>query len=654
MNGARARRRRLRGGAARRAGAEDEAERLRLYYVAMTRAQERLIVSGAVDPAAGCRDARRRSAGCSAGSSSATSCAPADGPVEMERAAARVAPARRPGVGRHVCRRRWAQRGRGARSRAARALRARWRTCALPAAPRLHELVTRAGAAAPSRAAAVLQRARALRALLVPLLRRARGRHAAARRRRRRRRRAALRPALHATEIGDAAHRLLELVDLADPRAPDARGRPRLVSARRATRSSSGSARFVERTARRRSRGAWPGSPARRPEVPFAFEHDGVLLHGRLDVLHVDGGRALVLDYKTNALGELSPAEVVEARVPAAAARLRARLPPGRRRGGRGRLQVPRAARRARRRRRSRATTCRRSRRRCPRRSRGSTRATSGRPRASSPAPAAQRSTSSAPARACPARRRARRRSPRPASVRVMRVAALYDVHGNLPALEAVLAEVEREASTRSSRRRPRARGRCRPSASTRCSARRRRALPALATASATSSSEHDRTSARGATSSSTTSARAFVAWPARRADVDGLGRRPLLPRLRRGSDEEILTRPRRTTSSPRRSQASHADVVVCGHTHIQYDRRIGGTRLVNAGSVGLPYEGDAGGVLGAARARTSSCAAPRTTSTRAVERLRATGYPGRERASCASRCSSRPSRDEVIAHFER
>ena len=27
-----------------------------------------------------------------------------------------------------------------------------------------------------------------------------------------------------------------------------------------------------------------------------------------------------------------------------------------------------------------------------------------------------------------------------------MRVAALYDVHGNLPALEAVLAEVEREA----------------------------------------------------------------------------------------------------------------------------------------------------------------------------------------------------------------
>jgi putative phosphoesterase len=34
------------------------------------------------------------------------------------------------------------------------------------------------------------------------------------------------------------------------------------------------------------------------------------------------------------------------------------------------------------------------------------------------------------------------------------------------------------------------------------------------------------------------------------------------------------------------------ADVVVCGHTHVQYDRRVGSTRLVNAGSVGMPYEG--------------------------------------------------------------
>ena len=50
-----------------------------------------------------------------------------------------------------------------------------------------------------------------------------------------------------------------------------------------------------------------------RPERPFAFEHDGVLLHGRLDVLHRDGGRRSSLDYKTNLLGDRVPDEIVEA-----------------------------------------------------------------------------------------------------------------------------------------------------------------------------------------------------------------------------------------------------------------------------------------------------------------------------------------------------
>jgi predicted phosphodiesterase len=37
------------------------------------------------------------------------------------------------------------------------------------------------------------------------------------------------------------------------------------------------------------------------------------------------------------------------------------------------------------------------------------------------------------------------------------------------------------------------------------------------------------------------------------------------------------------------------APVVVCGHTHMQFDRTAGGTRVVNAGSVGMPYEGAPG-----------------------------------------------------------
>ena len=35
-------------------------------------------------------------------------------------------------------------------------------------------------------------------------------------------------------------------------------------------------------------------------------------------------------------------------------------------------------------------------------------------------------------------------------------------------------------------------------------------------------------------------------------------------------------------------------DVVVCGHTHMQFDRVCEGKRVVNAGSVGMPY-GDPG-----------------------------------------------------------
>ncbi|HJR60348.1 MAG TPA: metallophosphoesterase family protein [Vicinamibacterales bacterium] len=35
---------------------------------------------------------------------------------------------------------------------------------------------------------------------------------------------------------------------------------------------------------------------------------------------------------------------------------------------------------------------------------------------------------------------------------------------------------------------------------------------------------------------------------------------------------------------------AANASVVVCGHTHVQFDRRIGRTRVINAGSVGMPF----------------------------------------------------------------
>ncbi len=58
------------------------------------------------------------------------------------------------------------------------------------------------------------------------------------------------------------------------------------------------------------------------------------------------------------------------------------------------------------------------------------------------------------------------------------------------------------------------------------------------------------------------------------------------------GSDLPILTRLTPEEDVAAALAGVSAPVVVCGHTHVQYDRRVAGTRLVNAGSVGMPYEG--------------------------------------------------------------
>ena len=120
---------------------------------------------------------------------------------------------------------------------------------------------------------------------------------------------------LAATEIGDAAHRLLELVPLD---APVARNRADLA----ATVSSwypsvredelERIAAFVDAYCGSSLAARVAGLRGIEAERPFAFAHDGVLIHGRLDALWLADGRAFVLDYKTNQLFERTPAEVVE------------------------------------------------------------------------------------------------------------------------------------------------------------------------------------------------------------------------------------------------------------------------------------------------------------------------------------------------------
>ena len=80
--------------------------------------------------------------------------------------------------------------------------------------------------------------------------------------------------------------------------------------------------------------------------------------------------------------------------------------------------------------------------------------------------------------------------------------------------------------------------------------------------------------------------------WPLTvELDLAGVGR-TLFCHATPTSDVPILTRITPEGAVREALGEVDADVVVCGHTHVQYDRRVGSTRLVNAGSVGMPYEG--------------------------------------------------------------
>ena len=61
------------------------------------------------------------------------------------------------------------------------------------------------------------------------------------------------------------------------------------------------------------------------------------------------------------------------------------------------------------------------------------------------------------------------------------------------------------------------------------------------------------------------------------------------------GSDEVTITRLTPEARLRKLLQGVDERVVVCGHTHVQFDRVVDGTRIVNAGSVGAPYEAEPG-----------------------------------------------------------
>jgi predicted phosphodiesterase len=83
---------------------------------------------------------------------------------------------------------------------------------------------------------------------------------------------------------------------------------------------------------------------------------------------------------------------------------------------------------------------------------------------------------------------------------------------------------------------------------------------------------------------------RAMAAWPlTSTVDIAGLGE-VLFCHATPRNDVDCFTR---VTPEPRVSRlfaGVNQPTVVCGHTHMQFDRTVGALRIVNAGSVGAPF----------------------------------------------------------------
>jgi putative phosphoesterase len=247
-------------------------------------------------------------------------------------------------------------------------------------------------------------------------------------------------------------------------------------------------------------------------------------------------------------------------------------------------------------------------------------------------------------------------------------VAALYDVHGNLPALEAVLADIEGIDLDLLVVGGDVASGPMPAEALDRLEAIGNRVRWVRGNADREVVSAYDRGSAAEDARSSDPALRAS-GWAASRIgdhhrdlmasfeeqvliEIEGLGA-ALVCHATPNSDEEILTTA--TPDARLRDILSglEQDVVVCGHVHTQYNRRLDDMRVVNAGSVGLPYQGEPVGAFWA-------LLGPEGVELRrsdydlgsAVEEFRTLGYPGVEDLEEA--LLEPPDPDWVADFFER
>jgi predicted phosphodiesterase len=239
-----------------------------------------------------------------------------------------------------------------------------------------------------------------------------------------------------------------------------------------------------------------------------------------------------------------------------------------------------------------------------------------------------------------------------------MRVAALYDVEGNLPALEAVLSEVDRE----------------RPDAIIVGGDIATGPMPSE-TLNRLRALEHahflrgnaDRTVVevkRGERPAGLPDdAVDGLAWMAEQLsdeqidflaglpqtislDVDGLGRVCFCHATPR-DDNELFTELTPDDAVAELLDGTREATIVCGHTHMQFDRQVGRWRVINAGSVGVPWD-DGPEPRWAVLGPDVSFRRTRVDQERAAEEIRATAWPGAEEFLGDTR-----GRDEVLDLFE-
>ena len=237
-----------------------------------------------------------------------------------------------------------------------------------------------------------------------------------------------------------------------------------------------------------------------------------------------------------------------------------------------------------------------------------------------------------------------------------MRVAALADVHGNAVALEAVLAELER----------------AQPDLIVSCGDLTWGPLP-LETVALLEPWRERLLCVRGNSERELVERKLIdseiAVWeheqhdgaalseylgrtqPSVTVEVEGLGATLFCHGSPR-SDEECVTVETPDERVAEFRAGVEAACIVTAHTHMQYDRRVGETRLLNPGSVGLPYEPEPGYAYWALLGPDVELRRTPYDLDAAVGRLRGGGMPAFERIEALMRTP--PPHAEVIEHAER